>query len=403
MKRTMGVAALTVGLDALGAGCVMPVLPGLLRALGAAGASVAWHYGVLIALYAAMQVACAPLLGRLSDRYGRRPVLLASLAGATLDYLVAAQATGLAMVYAARIVAGITGATGSVASSCIADAAAPRERARYFGLIGACYGGGMIAGPVLGGLLGGVSLQAPFVMAALLNGAACVVAWRLLPATQRGGHAPESAASGPRRSLRFDANARRLIGVYFVMQWVGQVPATLWTIFGADRFHWNAGMIGGSLAGFGVLHLLVQARVAGPAVERWGERRVLIAGIGIDATGYVLVACAASGWQMIPAMLCLGAGGVGMPAMQGLLSRQVEPDRQGELQGVLARVTGVGAIGGPLVFSALHTATAASWDGWTWLAGASLYLLCAPVWLSRRVARRGDARQGNGRGGAGLA
>ncbi len=344
---------------------------------------------MLIALYAALQTVCAPVLGRLADRHGRRPVLLASLACAALDYAVAARARGLAMVYAARAVAGVTGATGAVAGACVADAAPPGERARYFGILGGCYGAGLIAGPALGGLLGSQGLRAPFAAAALLNGLACLAAWRWLPERARAvrsapaeGVPAEDARAEDEGALHANGLGRWL-GVYVVMQWVGQIPTTLWAIFCAQRFGWSPGMVGLSLAGFGALHALVQACVAGPLAARWGERRTLALGIVVDALGYLLVAFASSGAQLIPGMLCLALGGIGTPALQGLLSRLTGPARQGALQGRLASLNGITAMGGPLAFSALYAATG-GWDGWSWLAGALFYLLCVPLWPGRR-------------------
>ncbi len=159
----------TVTLDAVGIGLVMPVLPGLLRDIVHSD-SIASHYGVLLALYALMQFLCAPVLGALSDRFGRRPVLLASLLGATIDYAIMATTPVLWILYAGRIVAGITGATGAVAGAYIADITDGEDRARHFGLMSACFGVGMVAGPVAGGLLGAISLHAPFLAAAVLNG-----------------------------------------------------------------------------------------------------------------------------------------------------------------------------------------------------------------------------------------
>lgn len=157
----LGVLFSTVALDAAGVGLVMPVVPGLLRELAAAG-DVATHYGVLLALYALMQFVCAPMLGALSDRFGRRPVLLVSLAGAAVDYAIMATAPVLWVLYIGRVVAGVTGATSAVAGAYIADVTEGDARARHFGFMNACFGIGMIAGPAIGGLVGGMSPHAPF-------------------------------------------------------------------------------------------------------------------------------------------------------------------------------------------------------------------------------------------------
>lgn len=168
-NRPLIVILSTVALDAVGIGLIMPVLPGLLRDLVHSN-DVTAHYGILLALYALMQFACAPVLGALSDRFGRRPVLLVSLAGAAVDYAIMATAPFLWVLYIGRIVAGITGATGAVAGAYIADITDGDERARHFGFMSACFGFGMVAGPVLGGLMGGFSPHAPFFAAAALNG-----------------------------------------------------------------------------------------------------------------------------------------------------------------------------------------------------------------------------------------
>ncbi|HET8729219.1 MAG TPA: MFS transporter, partial [Alphaproteobacteria bacterium] len=230
MNKALSIVLATVTLDAIGVGLVMPVLPALLRDLVHAD-RVAGHYGVLLSLYAVMQVFFAPVLGRLSDRFGRRPVLLVSLAGAAVDYAIIATAPVLWVLYAGRIVSGITGATGAVAGSCIADTTEGEDRARWFGLMGACYGGGMIAGPMIGGILGGISPHAPFMAAGLLNGLAFLMACLFLAETRR---AREDAASvtplNPLASLRMNgafSGGRPLLGVFFIMQLVGQVPAAL--------------------------------------------------------------------------------------------------------------------------------------------------------------------------------
>lgn len=179
----------TVTLDAVGIGLVMPVLPGLLRDIVHSD-SIASHYGVLLALYALMQFLCAPVLGALSDRFGRRPVLLASLLGATIDYAIMATTPVLWILYAGRIVAGITGATGAVAGAYIADITDGEDRARHFGLMSACFGVGMVAGPVAGGLLGAISLHAPFLAAAVLNGLNLLLGCFLMQESHKGERRP---------------------------------------------------------------------------------------------------------------------------------------------------------------------------------------------------------------------
>nr|XP_037877435.1 tetracycline resistance protein, class C-like [Bombyx mori] len=232
------------------------------------------------------------------------PVLLASLLGATIDYAIMATTPVLWILYAGRIVAGITGATGAVAGAYIADITDGEDRARHFGLMSACFGVGMVA---------------------------------------------------------------------------GQVPAALWVIFGEDRFRWSATMIGLSLAVFGILHALAQAFVTGPATKRFGEKQAIIAGMAADALGYVLLAFATRGWMAFPIMILLASGGIGMPALQAMLSRQVDDDHQGQLQGSLAALTSLTSIIGPLIVTAIYAASASTWNGLAWIVGAALYLVCLPA------------------------
>ncbi|EFE5386862.1 Tet(A)/Tet(B)/Tet(C) family tetracycline efflux MFS transporter, partial [Escherichia coli] len=305
-NRPLIVILSTVALDAVGIGLIMPVLPGLLRDLVHSN-DVTAHYGILLALYALMQFACAPVLGALSDRFGRRPVLLVSLAGAAVDYAIMATAPFLWVLYIGRIVAGITGATGAVAGAYIADITDGDERARHFGFMSACFGFGMVAGPVLGGLMGGFSPHAPFFAAAALNGLNFLTGCFLLPESHKGERRPlRREALNPLASFRWARGmtvVAALMAVFFIMQLVGQVPAALWVIFGEDRFHWDATTIGISLAAFGILHSLAQAMITGPVAARLGERRALMLGMIADGTGYILLAFATRGWMAFPIMV----------------------------------------------------------------------------------------------------
>ncbi|WP_242558553.1 MULTISPECIES: Tet(A)/Tet(B)/Tet(C) family tetracycline efflux MFS transporter [Pandoraea] len=382
---------IVVVLDAMGLGLIMPVLPTLLRSF-VPGDQVAAHYGVLLALYALMQVVFAPVLGRMSDRYGRRPVLMVSLAGAALDYAVMASAPMLWVLYVGRSISGITGATAAVAASTVADVTAPSARVRWFGYIGAGFGAGMIAGPALGGLLAGHSAHTPFAAAAALNGVGLVLAGCLLRETRqahregRGRRAVRTVRAGER--VRVLAGFRvggafrgmaGLIGVFFVVQFISQVPGALWVVYGEDRFCWDTTRVGVSLAVFGAVHALFQAVLAGPLSVRLGERRTLLLGMAADALGFVMLAFATTGWMVFPVLLLLAAGGVGMPALQAMLSRGVDEAAQGELQGVLTSLTNASGIVGPLCFTALYSATRLVWPGWAWMTGAVLYAVCVPV------------------------
>jgi len=375
-QKSLIVIFITVILDGIGMGLIMPILPTLLREL-AGDNSIAIHYGLLLSLYGLMQFFFAPVLGALSDRFGRRPVLLLSLAGASLDYLIMASTSSLWILYIGRIIAGVTGATGAVAAACIADLSHTTQRAKYFGYLGACIGLGMISGPVIGGLLGAYSPHYPFFAAAILNGSNFFLAYFLLREShQKDPTSISKSKINPFSSFshlyQLDA-AKSLLVVFFIIHLVGQVPASLWTLFGEDRFQWTPDLIGLSLASFGILHAIFQFFLTGYLVKNWGEKRTLLLGMGCDALAYILIAFANHGWMVIPLMPLFAFGGIGIPALQGFLSNKVDEEKQGQLQGILASLASLASVVVPLFFSFFYANT--NWNGWVWIVGAAFYLV----------------------------
>jgi DHA1 family tetracycline resistance protein-like MFS transporter len=387
--KSLTVILTTVTLDAVGVGMIMPVLPELLTALTHAD-SIAAHYGILLGLYALMQFLCAPLLGALSDRFGRRPVILVSLAGATLDYLVMASAMALPVLYIGRIISGVTGATLSVASAAVADVTPQDGRAQRFGLIGACFGLGFIAGPLLGGIAGSFGIHYPFLLAMALNGGNFLLALFFLPETSKGVKAPLAAQSlNPLGGFRWVTGIKSLtplVTVFTLIQLIGQVPAALWIIYTQDRFAWSVSVVGLSLAAFGLCHALVQGLLTGPITEKFGEKRALILGMSMDGIGYVLMAFASQCWMVLPALVFLSLGGMASPALQSIITRQVDETKLGEVQGILASATSLTGIIGPVAFTAIYAAARPDWSGFVWIFGAMLYILCVP--LLRTIAYR---------------
>jgi DHA1 family tetracycline resistance protein-like MFS transporter len=388
MNRPLIVIFTAIALDAIGIGLIFPILPKLLESVTHVD-NIAPLVGVMYALYAAMQFVFAPVLGVMSDRFGRRPVLLVSIAGAAVDYLLLAFAPELWMLIAGRAIAGITGANMAVATAYITDISTEAQRAQRFGMFHAMFGIGFIVGPVLGGLLGDVWVRAPFLAAALLNGVNFALALWVLPESRPG----QATAKFDLRSLNpvlplgwaFGLKVLLpLIGVFFLLNFVGQMYGTVWALFGADAFQWNGLWVGLSLGGYGLFHALVQAVLPGPLSRAVGERNALIIGLGCESLGLVAIALATQGWVVFAVLPLFALGGVGVPALQSLATRQVGADKQGQLQGVMASVVSFASSFGPLFFAFIYFAARDSWPGLVWLVGVAIYALALPLIFSVR-------------------
>jgi DHA1 family tetracycline resistance protein-like MFS transporter len=385
MNRALVIILSTVVLSAVGIGLTMPIIPQLMRDVGHT-TELGWKFGAFTGLYALMQFVFSPILGVLSDRFGRRPILLLSLAGAVIDYLFMAMAPSLALLFVGRAIAGITGASMAVTSAYIADVTPEDQRARRYGQLGACFGIGFIIGPVIGGLLGAYCVRAPFLAAAAMNAVNLLLTLWLVKESHTQKEAVAPISFNPLANLRWAASFKALlplIGVYLVLVLVGEIGGTIWVLYGEDKFAWDALTIGISLACFGAFHALAQAFVAGPIAERWGERRAMLIGIVSDGTAYVLLALATSGWVAFALMPLFCIGGIGLPALQSLVSGNVGPDQQGKLQGVLASSASIASVIGPVGISTLYFASRGTFPGLVWLVGAGLYTLCLPVLLRK--------------------
>jgi MFS transporter, DHA1 family, tetracycline resistance protein len=358
-KPALAFIFITVVIDIIGIGLIVPILPKLVESFEGGNLTAAAHtYGLLAALYSLMQFICAPLIGSLSDRFGRRPVILVSLFGTGLDYFVLAFAPNLGWFFAGRIIAGITGANITAAIAYIADVSPPEKRAANFGLIGAAFGLGFIIGPFLGGQLGNISLRLPFLVAgglALLN---WLYGWFVLPESL----APQNrrafswARSNPVGSL---LHLRRypvvlgLAGTFFLLNLAHQALPSTWVLYTSYRYHWTVSQIGLSLAIVGLTSAIVQAGLTRVIVARIGERKAVLMGLSIVALSFAGYGSAPEGW-MIYAILIVGSlGGVTGPSVQGLISRSVGADEQGGVQGSLSSLTSVAGIIGPPIATSL--------------------------------------------------
>ncbi|MEP7120034.1 MAG: TCR/Tet family MFS transporter [Byssovorax sp.] len=366
-KRTAAVPFIlvTLLLDTLGIGVIIPVLPRLIGSflhddLGRAST----YYGAFIAVYAAMQFFFAPILGGLSDRFGRRPVILTSLAGAAIDYLLLAFAPSLAWLAVGRVFAGITGASFSAATAYIADVTPKEKRAQSFGLMGAAFGLGFIIGPALGGALGGFSLRLPFLVAAGLNLLNFVYGSFVLPESLgvENRRAFTLRRANPLSSLRNLGRHPVLFGLTATLvcsYMAQQMLQSIWALHTQGRFGWGPFQVGASLAVVGISAAVVQGGLIRLILPRLGERRALLLGLAVNIAGYLALAAATQGWMMYAICVPFALGGLAGPATQAILSREVGPSEQGELQGSLSSLQSLTAILGPLLATALFTRFAA--------------------------------------------
>lgn len=387
----------TVVLDAIGIGLVFPILPALLRDVTHAD-NVAAYIGIMTALYALMQFVFAPILGALSDRLGRRPVLLLSLAGAAVNYLFLAFAPSLWMLLLGRAIAGLTSANVSVATAYITDISPEETRARRFGLLNAMFGAGFIIGPVLGGALGDYGLRLPFMAAAVLNAGNLLLALFTLPESRTPTREKiDLAALNPLRPLRWVFSQKSLLPIttiFFTFSAAGEVYGVCWALWGHDAFEWNGLWIGLSLGAFGVCQALAQAFLPGPAVKLLGERATILGGVACACVALVVMAFATRSWMIFAIMPVFALGGIGAPALQSLATRQVSDDRQGQFQGVLASAVSLASVLCPLVFSSIYFGVRAYWPGAVWLSVIVVYAALVPLVLGLRLPRPAQAQAG---------
>ena len=392
MNRSLLVIILVVALDAIGIGLIFPILPSLLEELTGHG-EVSTIYGVILAAYAAMQFLFAPILGLLSDRIGRRPVLIVSLAGAAIDYLIMAFTPALWVLVVGRIIAGITSANMSVAGAYIADVTTEKDRARSFSWMSAAFGVGFIVGPILGGLLSSYFfLRAPFLAAAVLNALNLILVFTVVkesrvPSREKVRLSTLNPFAPLKWAFSFPALVPLLL-MFLIFAINGDIPGTIAVLYGQANFHFDSVAIGLWLAMFGLCHALAQALITGPLSKWLGDRGTLVFGVVADVLAFLGFGFATQGWMAFALSPLSALGGVGLPALQSLMSKQVNEARQGELQGVLASAQSLTSIAGPLIATTVFFWTQPYFVGAIWLVAAALYLLAIPifVWLFRRPA-----------------
>ena len=349
-----------VYIDMLGIGLAFPVLPRLIEQFEGGDISLASYiYGGLAAAYSAMQFLCAPLIGALSDRYGRRPVILLALAGMGVNYFLLAFAPSLWLFALGRMVAGAFGATFTAAGAYVADTTPPEKRTQSFGLIGAAFGFGFITGPALGGVLGGVSLRLPFVVAGCLSLADFAFAFFALPESL----APENRKPlnlkyanpvGAVREVGRYSSVLELMAIFVLATFANRVAEMTWVLFTSYRFHWGPTQTGWSLAAVGVMFVVGQGGLVRVVVPKIGERRAILLGLTVSAITVTLYGIVPRGWMVFPVVV-LGVFGwtLAQPAVQALMSRSVPANEQGLLQGALSSMVNLTSIAGPPIWTSL--------------------------------------------------
>ncbi len=358
-KHALIFIAITVLLDVIGFGLILPVLPSLLMSLTGAGVSQAAIYGGwLTFMYATMQFICAPVLGNLSDRFGRRPVLLYAVGALGVDYLIMGLAPTLGWLFLGRTISGMAGASFTPAYAYVADVSPPERRAQNFGLIGAAFGLGFILGPALGGLLGGLGPRAPFFAAAGLSLLNFAYGFVVLPETlatvqRRPFQWKRANPLGTLAQMRRHPVVLGLLGALFLWMLAQQVMPATWSFYTTYRFGWSARAIGGSLALVGLIMAVSQATLLRLFVPRLGERRAALMGVAIAGVGYLGYATATASWMMLAWMVTWFFGATVMPTTNALMSHRVLADAQGELQGAVASLYSLSSILGPPLMSQL--------------------------------------------------
>jgi DHA1 family tetracycline resistance protein-like MFS transporter len=362
MHKPKGQAALgfifaTLFIDVMGLAIIIPVIPKLIQHLIHGDVSDAsWYGGWLTAAYAIMQFFCAPFIGNLSDKFGRRPVLLCSLVGFSIDYAFSAFAPTIAWLFVGRIVAGITGASYTTANAYIADISTPEKRAANFGIVGVAFGLGFILGPVLGGILGKYDVHYPFIAAAVLALLNAVYGYIILPESlpKENRRPLDLKRCSPWGTLVQLKKYKSVIGLavsLFLIYCAAQSVQSVWTYYTMKKFNWSEATVGLSLGAVGLMVAVVQGGLIRIILPKIGNKRSIILGLLLYTLGLALFAFATKGWMMFAFLVPYCLAGIAGPALQGYMSNSVPPNEQGELQGGLTSLVSVSSVVGPLMMT----------------------------------------------------
>lgn len=346
---------ITILVDVIGFGVIIPVIPTLIQDLTGADLSDASAYGgMLLISFALMQFIFSPILGELSDKYGRRPVLLIALFGLGVDYLLHAYATTIWWLFLGRLLAGAMGASYTVANAYMADISSPEDKAKNFGLLGAAFGMGFIIGPAIGGIFGSIDVRLPFFIAAGITLLNFLFGYFILPESLKEENRREVdfkkmvpgvslAALGKFKGLGL------LVLAFFFAHIAGQSLPAIWTFFSMESFSWNEAQVGYSLSFIGILVAVVHGGLTGIVVKKFGTKRTIVFGFTLWTIGMTLFAFAQNSLMIYLFMIPYCLGGVASPTLQGLISNQVSEKEQGNLQGALTSMVSITTIIGPAI------------------------------------------------------
>ena len=394
-RAVLALVAMIVFIDIAGLGLILPVMPRLIISLADVTIDRAAEIGGwLLFAYAVMQFLFAPVIGGLSDRFGRRPVLLLTLFALGIDYALMAWAPTLAWLFVGRLISGVMGATFTAANSCIADIVPPAERGRAFGALGGAGAAGFVLGPGIGGLLGGLGERVPFMAASGVALTGALIGWfvlrETLPPERR--RAFSILRANPVGSIVQMARIPLVIGclvTILFMQLAAQSQLSVWSFQGIARFGWSPLIIGVTIALFGIMLAGAQGFAVGPLVKRFGARRVAVVGLSCGLPSYLMLATAPNTAILLVGMVVGAFAGVTFPAMQQMMTLRVPDDAQGELQGAIASVISLTSIIGPPimtgVFGAFADAKGLYFPGAPFLLAA---ILLAIAWAALFVTMR---------------
>lgn len=387
----------TLLIDMIGFGIIIPVLPNLIQSLTHGSVSQAATYGGwLLAAYAITQFLSSPVVGGLSDRFGRRPILLASLFGFTIDYLFLAVAPTIGWLFVGRIIAGVMGASFTTAGAYIADISTPQNRAQNFGMIGAVFGLGFIIGPMIGGFLGEIGPRMPFIVTAGLTALNFLYGWFFLPESLKPDNrrAFEWRRANPVGTLLNVLKYKMVAGLFLSLVLLNiavHAVQSNWAYYVIEKFQWTTTMIGFSLAVVGLVFVAVQGGLIRIILPRLGPHRTVYVGFLLYATGFLLYAFANHSWMMyaITVVYCMGA--ISGPALQGIIAGEVPPNAQGELQGAFASLMSITSVIGPLLMNSIF-----AWfvrpNGPVYFPGAAMVLGAVLTIVSCLLVRRAFRR-----------